>query len=163
MSDDRELSNFEKLAAKTKEQLIEGGEKSSEWLQRAVDGSAEQLEKAGEFSKEEGERARRLLLRALAATRADFSRAADSVKKGLHPSRVGGGFADLASHLFGSLGGAFQAWAAKSEESLAFKTGEISGPGTLTCTACGTELHLEQPTRIPPCPKCHKTGFRRSY
>ena len=163
MSDDREISNFEKLAAKTKEQLIAGKEKSLEWLQRAVDASADQLEKAGEFSKEEGERAKQFLKRDLAATRADFNRASESVSKGLSPSRVGGGFIDLASHLFSSMGDTFQAWAAKSEEALAFHTGETSGPGTLTCTKCGTELHLERTSRIPPCPKCHKAEFRKSY
>ena len=163
MSDDPEITNFEKLAAKTKEQLLAGKDKSKEWLHRAVDASADQLEKAGEFSKEEGERAKQFLKRDLAATRVDFNRARESVNRGLNPSRVGGGFVDLASHLFSSMGDLFQGWAAKSEEALAFNTGEVSGPGTLTCTDCGTELHLEHPTRIPPCPKCHKTDFRKSY
>jgi hypothetical protein len=163
MSDDPEITNFEKLAARTKEQLIAGKDKSMEWLGRAVDASAEQLEKAGEFSKEEGERARQFLKRDLAATRVDFTRARAFVNKGLDPSRVGGGFVNLASHLFGSMGDMFQGWAAKSEEALAYNTGEISGPGLLTCTDCGAELHLERPSRIPPCPKCHKTDFRKSY
>ena len=163
MSDDRDISNFEKLAAKTKEQLVLSKDKSVEWLQRAVDTSADQLEKASEFSKEEGERARQFLKRDLAATRVDFTRAREVVNMGLKPSRVGEGFVDLASHLFSSMGDMFQGWAAKSEEVLAFKTGEISGPGQLTCTDCGTELHLERPSRIPPCPNCHKTDFRKSY
>ena len=134
-----------------------------EWLQMAVDASADQLEKAGDFLKEEGERAGRFLKRNLAATRVDFARARASVIKVMDPSRVSGGFIDLASHLFGSMGDMFQNWAAKSEEALAFNTGEVSGPGKLTCTDCGTELNLERSSRIPPCPKCHKTDFRKSY
>jgi len=59
------------------------------------------------------------------------------VNRGLSPSRIGWGFVDLAPHLFGSMGDVFQGWAAKSEESLAFNTGEICGLGTLTCTDCG--------------------------
>jgi hypothetical protein len=163
MNEDRDISNFEKLAAKTREQLIASKEKSKEWLHRAVDASAHQLEKAGEFSKEEGKRAGQFLIRDLAATRADFSRARRFVNRGLSPSRIGGGFVGLASHLFGSMGDMFQGWAAKSEEALAFNTGEVSGPGKLTCTDCGAELHLERSSRIPPCPKCHKTDFRKSY
>lgn len=163
MNEDRDISNFEKLASKTKEQLIASKEKSMEWLHMAVDASADQLEKAGDFSKEEGERARRFLKRDLAATRVEFARARAFVNKVMDPSRVSGGFIGLASHLFGSMGDVFQGWAAKSEEALAFHTGEVSGPGKLTCTDCGTELNLERSSRIPPCPKCHKTDFRKSY
>ena len=69
MNEDRDISNFEKLASKTREQLIASKETSLEWLHMAVDASADQLEKAGDFSKEEGERAGRFLKRDLAATR----------------------------------------------------------------------------------------------
>ena len=117
--------------------------------------------------KKEGERARQYLKRDLAVTRVDFTRARESIKRGLSPSRIGGGFVGLASHLFDSMGDVFQSWAARSEEALAFNTGEISGPGKLTCTECGAEfgsaLNLERSSRIPPCPKCHKTNFRKSY
>ena len=27
----------------------------------------------------------------------------------------------------------------------------------------GIEMHMTKTTRIPPCPKCHKTVFRKSY
>ena len=45
---------------------------------------------------------------------------------------------------------------------IGYHTGEISGPGTLLCVACGTELHLHKTGRIPPCPKCHATQFKRA-
>ncbi len=40
-------------------------------------------------------------------------------------------------------------------------TGEVSAPGTLYCTSCGSELHFHKTGRIPPCPKCHATVYRR--
>jgi hypothetical protein len=163
MNEDRDVSNFEKLASKTREHLIASKEKSMEWLHTAVDASAVQLEKSGDFTKEEGERAGRFLKRDLAATRVDLARARNSINKGLDPSRVSAGYIGLASHLFGRMGDVFQGWASKSEESLNFNTGEVSGPGKLTCNDCGTELNLERSSRIPPCPKCHKTDFRKSY
>lgn len=163
MNEDRDISNFEELASKTREQLIASKDQSMEWLHMAVDASVDQLEKAGNFTKEEGERAGRFLKHELAATRVDFARARESIIKGLNPSRVSGGFVGLASHLFGSMGDLFQGWAAKSEEALAFNTGEVTGPGKLTCIYCATELNLERSSRIPPCPKCHKTDFRKSY
>jgi hypothetical protein len=43
-----------------------------------------------------------------------------------------------------------------------YRSGEICGPGTLVCAACGEELHLHKPGRIPPCPKCRATLFERA-
>ncbi len=44
-----------------------------------------------------------------------------------------------------------------------YKTGEISCIGTLVCTNCDTEMHFKKTSRIPPCPKCHKTQFKRRW
>ncbi len=43
-----------------------------------------------------------------------------------------------------------------------YHTGEITGPGTLTCDECGEKLHFYRAGKIPPCPKCHATIFHRS-
>ena len=43
-----------------------------------------------------------------------------------------------------------------------YHTGEISGPGTLTCDECGEKLHFYKAGKIPPCPKCHSTIYHRS-
>jgi hypothetical protein len=42
-----------------------------------------------------------------------------------------------------------------------FKTGEITGPGTLVCVACGKVMNFSKTAHIPPCPSCHKTRFMR--
>jgi hypothetical protein len=42
-----------------------------------------------------------------------------------------------------------------------WKTGEISGIGTLVCESCGELLHFHTSGHIPPCPKCHGTTFKR--
>ncbi len=41
-------------------------------------------------------------------------------------------------------------------------TGEITGPGTLMCNACGEEIHFHKTGHIPPCPKCHTTVYHRA-
>ncbi len=43
-----------------------------------------------------------------------------------------------------------------------YHTGEVASIGTLACQDCGTQLHFKKTSRIPPCPKCHKTVFVRS-
>ncbi len=42
-------------------------------------------------------------------------------------------------------------------------TGEITGIGILICTECGEKLHFEKTGRIPPCPKCHGTSFKKAF
>jgi len=50
----------------------------------------------------------------------------------------------------------------KLDTSLQYKTGEITHGGEFICISCESKIHLKQPGRIPPCPKCAKTEFRRS-
>jgi len=163
MNEDRDIKNYERLAEKTRQMFESGKDKSAAWIDEALAKAAEQLEEAGELTKEESQRAKEFLRKDLEATKEDFEKASQAAKRALDPARAGAGFANLASHLFDVLGDTFKAWAARSEEAVTFHTGQITGPGTLTCKACGTELHLDHTARIPPCPKCHKTDYRKSY
>ncbi|MGR8933771.1 MAG: zinc ribbon-containing protein [Gammaproteobacteria bacterium] len=42
-----------------------------------------------------------------------------------------------------------------------YHSGEITGPGTLTCEQCNEELTFKSTSVIPPCPKCSATTFIR--
>jgi len=42
-----------------------------------------------------------------------------------------------------------------------YRTGEVTGLGTLECTACGKQMVFRKAGHIPPCPACHKTTFHR--
>jgi hypothetical protein len=42
-----------------------------------------------------------------------------------------------------------------------YHSGEVTGPGTLYCTACNNPLQFHHTARIPPCPKCRNGDFRR--
>ena len=53
-------------------------------------------------------------------------------------------------------------WAEQARQASLYRTGEVTGPGALICTACGAEMHMHKTGRIPPCPKCHGTGFKRA-
>ena len=44
-----------------------------------------------------------------------------------------------------------------------YHTGDVVGLGLLQCDACGEQLHFHQISHIPPCPKCHRTLFRRGH
>lgn len=52
--------------------------------------------------------------------------------------------------------------ATQAKWSQEYHTGEIATIGTLVCEDCGTEMHFKKTSRIPPCPRCHKTVFKRA-
>ena len=79
------------------------------------------------------------------------------------PHRIVAGVQSGLARLLTTAADALGEWAEKSEKGLAYKTGEVTSPGTLTCKGCGKELHFKSTVRIPPCPQCHKTEFRKSY
>jgi hypothetical protein len=43
-----------------------------------------------------------------------------------------------------------------------YRTGEVTGPGSLVCVDCGQMVHFNTTSHIPPCPKCHHTVFKRA-
>lgn len=45
---------------------------------------------------------------------------------------------------------------------LAFRTGDITTAGSLTCENCGWTLATTRTTLLPPCPQCSQTTFRKS-
>jgi len=42
-----------------------------------------------------------------------------------------------------------------------YHSGEVTGPGTLYCSACNEALHFHHTARIPACPECGSGTFRR--
>jgi polyhydroxyalkanoate synthesis regulator phasin/predicted RNA-binding Zn-ribbon protein involved in translation (DUF1610 family) len=53
-------------------------------------------------------------------------------------------------------------WAEQARQASLYHTGDVTGPGALVCDSCGMELHMHKTGRIPPCPKCHGTAFKRA-
>jgi len=43
----------------------------------------------------------------------------------------------------------------------AYRSGEITGPGTLVCDQCGERLQFHRVSKIPPCPRCKGSTFHR--
>lgn len=56
---------------------------------------------------------------------------------------------------------ALREWADRANAASLYHTGEITGPGTLTCVNCGKEIHFKKTGHIPPCAKCKGTSFQR--
>ena len=47
------------------------------------------------------------------------------------------------------------------DDAIAYRTGEVTCAGTLTCIHCQATLRFKQTGTVPPCPTCAKTEFRK--
>lgn len=157
---DQETDQYDEMAARFKELFEAGAEKSAEFAQVAMEKAREQLTAAGKVTEEQGQKLKGFLEK-------DFGQIADTVrdeaKVKLNPSRLGTGALASLSSLMEMAGSALTSAASKAQESLSCRSGEITAAGTLTCVACKHEMHFKKTGRIPPCPKCHKTEFKKSY
>ena len=151
-----EVGLYEKLASRTADLLEEGKKTFDEALKKAK----EELSTAGDFSREQADKLGEFVRRDL---KENADKAKEAVKKAVEPQRVAVGVQSAFTRILTTAAETLTELAERSEKSLEFKTSEITSPGTLTCKECDAEMHMTKTTRIPPCPKCHKTVFRKSY
>lgn len=151
-----EVGLYEKLAARTADLIEEGKKTFDEALKKAK----EELSSAEDFSREQADRLGEYVRRDL---KENADKAKEAVKKAVEPQRLAAGAQSAFSRILTSAAETLTELAERSEKSLEYKTGEITSPGTLTCKDCEAEMHMTKTSRIPPCPKCHKTIFRKSY
>lgn len=151
-----EIGLYEKLASRTADLLDEGKKTFDEALKRAK----EELSSAGDFSKERIDKLGDYVQRDL---KENANKAKEAVMKAVEPQRLAAGAQSAFTRILTTTAEALTELAERSEKMLEYKTGEITSAGTLTCKECEAEMHMTKTTRIPPCPKCHKTVFRKSY
>lgn len=150
---------YQKLADRTAE-LLKGGRKT---VEEALNKAGEEFAAGGEYSKEQAEKVRDYLRRDLSEISNKAKQAGEAVYEAVEPHRVAAGVQSGLAKLLRSAADALGEIAGKTENVLEFKTGEVTSPGTLTCIDCGKEMHFKATVKIPPCPACHKTRFRKSY
>ena len=151
-----EVSLYEKLASHTAD-VLEGGKKTFE---EALKKAKEELSAAGDFSREQADKLGEYVRRDL---KENADKATEAVRKAIEPHRLAAGVQSAFARILTTTAETLAELAERSEKSLEYKTGEITSMGTLTCKECDAEMHMSKTTRIPPCPKCHKTIFRKSY
>jgi hypothetical protein len=49
----------------------------------------------------------------------------------------------------------------RENPTLTFRTGDITGGGTLVCAGCGWTIVSDRTTVLPPCPHCTETAYRK--
>jgi len=155
----KDVGLYEKIAARTGE-LMEEGKKT---LDEALAKAKEELATAGEFTREQAEKVSAFVRRDIALMGKDEKTSAEAFKRALDPHRVSTGIQSVLAGILAKTSEVLGEWAEKTEKHLEFHTGEVTSLGTLTCKGCHAEMRLKGTARIPPCPKCHQTVFRKSY
>lgn len=132
-------------------------------LRARIDDAVEKAVELGELSSEEAERTARYLER-------------DLVDAGEFLAETGGALGDwlrfdlqLIEHrlleMFQQVADQTRLGILQFEQGLRsaseYRTGEVTGIGTLRCAACGKQMQFVKTGHIPPCPQCHGTVFTR--
>jgi isocitrate dehydrogenase len=159
----RHAALYDRFSERVRELFEAGQEKSKEALDKAMDVAREQFSAAGEFSAQQGEVFKQYMRRDLEQTEQEMRVLGKDAKERLHPARLGAGALSSMARLLDAAGSALQSLSRKAEEALHYSTGEITAAGTLTCTKCGQKVQLKHTAKIPPCPGCHGTEFRKGY
>jgi len=184
---EEELAVYEKLRQRVSKTFGELQDKiNGESISKAIDKATTELKEVGGHSMETIGKASTALKKDIASTTEHIKPKVDEATEGArkqfdHWLDKGGALwhdiAREAEHVYEysrDKGGAFlvniakglgewsKSMGEKMETSLKYKTGEITHGGEFVCTSCEGKIHLKQPGRIPPCPKCTKTEFRRS-
>jgi glutamyl/glutaminyl-tRNA synthetase len=158
-NEQEEVSLYEKFIART-EEILDSGKKN---LDEALKKAGDELTSAGSFTREQSEKISAFVKRDIQHAVDNAGKASQSLKASVDPKRVAAGAQSLFSRILSSTAETLSDWAKKSEQQLEFKTGEITSPGSLTCKNCTEQIHMKKTARIPPCPRCHQTLFRKSY
>lgn len=180
---EEELAAYDKFRQKVSKILAEFQEKiNAENISQAMDRATSELREMGDHSKEVIAKAQDTFRKDMASSNHYVADISKDAKKTLENMLDKGGelWRDLAKEseylvdLSRDKSGGFLANVARAigewslgfgeklDKTLTYKTGEITHGGEFACLDCEAKIHLKQPGRIPPCPKCRATAFRRS-
>jgi hypothetical protein len=141
--------NLEKAGALTEETLERALKESREWARQLREHYGDDVPKVVDYLRRDFQDAIRI-------TR-------EQTRKKLDLDRLGVGVLAFVQRMAQKAGSQLDSFASRLSERLTYKTGEIAGQGTLTCVNCAQQMSIETASRIPPCPKCRGTSFRRSF
>ena len=161
--EDKEINLYKKFVLRSKELFELAQDKTAATYNKSIESAKEEMVQAGKFSKEQGERLKKYLQRDLMSEDKVVGKIGKTLKESLEPSRVGSGIQSTLGKILNTLGNAFSEWSSKIEDNLNYKTGELTSPGTLVCKKCEGKMRFKKTGRIPPCPKCYSTEFKKTY
>lgn len=162
---EKELQAYEKLRQEVKRLLDQSIDAmSAEKISQAIEHGQKVLKESGEHTQEQINRLSKNLRKDLLST---FKAVEPPVKE--FTDSMGGLFdlwRDKSGVILTDLAKAVGDWSHqfsdKLDDMLLYHSGDMTHGGTFVCSSCGQTVNIKKPAHLPPCPKCHKTEFRRA-
>jgi len=160
---DRMVEAYEKMLERVGDGMDVASQRTTPALRNALERARETAVELGEVTREEAERIAGYLER-------DLKDAAEYLVETGEELRTWFRFDlqlleerlfDLFARAADQTGLQLREWAEAARQAAVYRTGEVTGQGSLACVRCGHELHFSRPGHIPPCPACHGTEFKR--
>lgn len=160
---DRMVDAYEKMLERVGEGMDAAGQRTVPAVRHALDRARETAVELGELTREEAERIAGYLERDLHDAAEYLAETGEELRTWfrfdlrLLEERLFDLFAQAADQT----GLQLREWAEAARRASVYRTGEVTGQGSLACVQCGHEVHFSRPGHIPPCPVCHGTEFKR--
>ena len=160
---DRLVGAYESMLERVNEAAETAEQKTVPWLRETLLDAREKAVELGELTREEAEKVASYVERDLHEAASFLANTGQEFRDWLSfdwqlmQNRMLDMFAGMADQTSQALKG----FADQARDASEYHTGEIAAPGVFECIVCGEEIHFEQTGRIPPCPKCKATAFRR--
>lgn len=163
MSKDETPSNLHQAYSQMLDRAREIMQKSGERLENAVDQARETAQELGELTRDEADLLAQYVKRDL-QDMGDYLRDPEGDLRAwfhMDTDLIEASIRDLLFSVADQTSVQLAEFARNAGRPTTWRTGEITAPGVLECTKCGEQLRFTKAGRIPPCPGCHNTEFRR--
>ena len=162
-SENKHTHAYDRMLTRVKDFIEEAEEEFAPKIQYALDSAKDKASELGELSREEAEKIGDYIKRdindAAEYMASEGKELGDWLK--FDAELVEDRLVDVLSHVVDTTKIEFQNLAERAKQANLWNAGEITGPGTLTCTNCGEQVIFHETREIPDCPKCDGSLFQR--
>ena len=154
---------YERMLERAMADARKAGEHTAPALHRLIDTARDKAIELEELSREEAERIAAYLKRDLTDAGEFLADTGDELKHwlGFETRLIENQLLDLFMSAADKTTVELLDLKEQARQASSYHAGEVTGPGTLQCDACGAKQHFHKPRRISPCPDCHATVFHR--
>ncbi|NIR61285.1 MAG: zinc ribbon-containing protein [Gammaproteobacteria bacterium] len=162
---ERWIQAYNRMLERVKHALEEAEEHTLPKLGQAVDWAKEHAVELGELTRNEAEKVGEYVKRDLHDAGEYLSESSTDLRGWLRfdLELIEGQLLELFSKAADKTSMEWAALRRRMDQAARYHTGEVTGPGSLECMACGEVMAFHRTGHIPPCPRCHGTVFERPH
>lgn len=154
---------YKKMLERVKDLLALQGKQSGRDLERSLEAAKHKAVELGELNEDEADAIGRYVKRDLREAGRHLAVSGEELRTwlGIDIQLMEDWLLDMFAQVADKTKLEWMQLEENAREASRYHTGEVTGPGTLHCTACGEPVHFYTVGHVPPCPKCHSTVFTR--